>query len=406
MMLSRVALGLLLLCNTFLLSGCLQPLQLNERALVQAVGVDWVRDHIHLTLQVFSPAAEGGNGISASPQNANIIESDGRTVTEAFQNASLTQGKEMFIGHNRVIIVGEELASRGIAQAIAYFSASSTARHNANLVIAKGSAKDIVSAKINQGILPAETLERILINAEKSGLFEGVKLYEFMTALQNKHDSAVLPVLARKPEEESAEAAAPQEGKSPKENNVENVSPIYVDGMAVFVDGKMTDILQGQEVRGLLWLRGKVKDTVITVQSDIYQNAALHVYWTQSKLLPQMDNKGENISFVLNVRCHATLKETMLREGVEEEVMLDHIKELGTAAEKLITAEVEEAFKKTVTEDGADIFNLGNIIWKNDKDIWKAVRSNWSEKLKDIKLTVNAEVTVDRVGSELERATK
>ena len=53
--------------------------------------------NIRMTFQVFSPAVEGGGGISATADNAKIIESSGQTVSEAVQNATMVQGKQLFV---------------------------------------------------------------------------------------------------------------------------------------------------------------------------------------------------------------------------------------------------------------------------------------------------------------------
>ena len=122
-----------------------------------------------MTFQVFSPAVEGGGGISATADNAKIIEASGNTVSEAVQNAMMVQGKQLFVGHNRIVILGAELAKRGLEQPLSYFSANAWSRQGVYLAVASDTANEILTAKINQGILPAETLEKIVQNAEDNG---------------------------------------------------------------------------------------------------------------------------------------------------------------------------------------------------------------------------------------------
>ncbi|MEG0570196.1 MAG: hypothetical protein RR497_00950, partial [Oscillospiraceae bacterium] len=102
----------LCLC-TVMLSSCSGSVKLSERALVQGIGIDSDGEKIVLTLQIFSPSGGNKGELAATSENAKLIRSTGNTLAFAIENASLTQGKEIFLGHARVIVIGEELAKQG-----------------------------------------------------------------------------------------------------------------------------------------------------------------------------------------------------------------------------------------------------------------------------------------------------
>ena len=52
----------LIVLSAVSLTACLNPVHLNERAIVQAVGIDWEDGQIHMTFQIFAPAGDGGGG--------------------------------------------------------------------------------------------------------------------------------------------------------------------------------------------------------------------------------------------------------------------------------------------------------------------------------------------------------
>ena len=170
---------LLILSAVFPLSGCLSPIQLNRQAIVQGIGIDYQDGKYRLTFQVFSPSdAAGGSNIGASADNAKIICSEGATVSDAVQNGVRVQGKELFIGQNRVIVLGMGAAQHDLEESIAYFGTNVASRQNAHILVSATTAEEIISMKINQGILPAETLERITENARMNGLAHSVRLFE------------------------------------------------------------------------------------------------------------------------------------------------------------------------------------------------------------------------------------
>ena len=411
----RALLLFLTLSSTLLLGGCLHSTQLNERAIVQAIGIDLEGDQIKLTLQVFSPASSGGSSIGATAENAKIIEASGATVSEAVQNANLMQGKQLFVGHNRIIIIGEALAQQGIEQPLSYFSASSWSRQNVHLVVAEEKAGDILSAKINQGMLPAETLEKIVINSEDNGLIKNVKMFEFVKALDNKHESSILPIMRvnQKKEEGSGGESGGGGGAGKGEgqggsggqgqsNKIEPVSSIELVGTAIFVDAKMVGSLGREASRGLLWIHDSIKETEIITSTEKYKTASLRVYQSKSKLIPKVSDK--KIHFTLQVHCEAMICESMLREGQKADY--SDIESLARAGEKEIENESRAAFQKAVKEYGADIFNFGDLVWQKDVDIWREVHTNWPEELKKISFAVEAKMELDRVGLEVKRSDK
>lgn len=60
--------------------------------------------------------------------------------------------------------------------------------------------------RINQGILPAEALDRITENARESGLSPSIRLFELRKMLDTRHESAFLPILSIMQEAKPASA--------------------------------------------------------------------------------------------------------------------------------------------------------------------------------------------------------
>lgn len=391
-----------LFLTSFFFCGCFQARQLNERLLVQAVGIDWVDGQYLLTLQAFAPAAEGGGSLTASSQNAKLLQSHGETIAQALQNATQIQGKEIFLGHSRILVIGEALAKRGVDFPLTYFASSASARHNLSVAVAVSKAADILSCKINQGILPGETLEKILENSKENGMLENILLFEFLASLENKHDSAILPVLklAKSKGEESSKAGKDekQQGEEQaKEDKLEAISEVSAVGMAIFSDSRMVGILEGGMSQGLMWLRDSLKQTTLTVQSEDYSTASVHVYKSKSSLIPNYSGKnGDKISFSLEVECEATIGETQLRKN--KTASLEATQRVQSKCEELIEKECNNAFSYAVTQKKSDIFNLGNIVWKDNAKLFKTMRDEWPKELPEIELSVKPKVTINRFG--------
>ena len=102
----RIGLSLCLLL-LLPLTGCMHAIRLKDRAIVQAVGIDWKDERYQLTFQYFVPEGSGGQtAFDASKLNNNIIRSSGSTITEAVSQAGRDQGRQLFFGSNRIVEIG------------------------------------------------------------------------------------------------------------------------------------------------------------------------------------------------------------------------------------------------------------------------------------------------------------
>lgn len=393
----------LLLCGLILLlpllcTACLNPVQLHERAIVQAVGIDWVDDEIQMTFQIFSPAGDGST-ISANAENAKIITTTGSTVSDAVQNATLIQGKQLFMGHSRILIIGKALAERGLEQPLRYFSANAFARSNTHLVLAEETAAGILSAKINQGILPADTLEAIAENAAENGIIQNIELYEFLRALEDGHESSILPVIRLKTDQKEGGSSGGERSES-QSDTIPEVSGVEMASMAVFSGAKLAGILTREESRGLLWIRDEIDRTVLTASTPVYETAAVRVHHLDSALTPDiLVEEGEpRLRFRLEIHADGTILEAVPREGQESSNAA--IDELEDAAEEVIRRECHMAFTRTTRDLQSDVLGLGSLVWKTDVELWKQIGAEWSEALPRTVLQVEVVLDIDRVGLE------
>lgn len=395
---------LLILCCPLTFSGCLSPVQLNERAIVQAVGLDWADGQIRATFQIFAPSGNGG--ISASADNARIITADGPTISEAVQNATLTQGKQLFVGHSRIIIIGRALAEQGLAQPLSYFSANAWSRSSIHLALAENTAEEILSAKINQGILPADTLEAITENAAENGFVQNIQLYEFLGALEDGHEAPVLPVLRQKSGPDTGNQGSGTErqssdtGSDQSQESLAEVSGVEIAGMAVFDGDRLAALLSREESRGLLWLRDAIRHTVLVTQTPDYSTAALRIYHAESSLTPVVTTADgvPQITFHAQIRCEGSIGEALPRAG--QPTGTEALDALELAAGAVIQSECSAAFERTVRELRTDPLHLGSILWKQEPSVWKPLQETWPDSSTPVVLELDVRVEIDRIGLE------
>ena len=110
-----------ILCLLFLVlaPGCSQVNQLNERLIVNGIGVDIEDGAYVVTMHVFDAQRASAGGEES--QDIVVMTGRGRSVIDAFNAITLQSGKEPLFSQNLVLIVGEETAKNGMNNMIDFF---------------------------------------------------------------------------------------------------------------------------------------------------------------------------------------------------------------------------------------------------------------------------------------------
>lgn len=375
-----------------LLGGCIPSVELTQRAIVQAIGVDTAGEKYRVTLQIFFP--EGGDsGIDAGKQNAKVISVEGETISDAIQVATLQQGKKIFYGHNRLLIIGEETAKNGIREILPFFNNAYQTRPSTDVMIAEGTAEEILTANIKQGIVPAESIQKMIENHSENASVVQARLLDVIEAIYDESKSVAVPKIKLT---EEAKETANQGGE--EEESVEPTHLMTIDGTAVLKAEKLIGYLDTPQTRGLVWLTGKVKRTFVvfpyrTDKNSEEQMVSIEIY--QSDTHTKVTMAGGKPVFSVQIKAKGRGNEVSLSDqlsGTEE------TKKLETQASTAIQKECEASFLKSATEYRADLFSYGNLLLRTEKEAWKGIKPSWPDRIADARLQVQVAVSIDRLG--------
>ena len=128
------------------------------------VGLDRQDEQILLTVQALNTEeAASAEGAPASGKMTAVYQAEGRTAEDALTQLILLTGKEPVYSHNRILLLGESICQDGtIGQAVDFFARSFQPRANVLLAVAKGSARELLTANFSDGVIPAQISEDIL----------------------------------------------------------------------------------------------------------------------------------------------------------------------------------------------------------------------------------------------------
>lgn len=383
--------ALLTILPLLLLTGCIQGVQTSELALVEAVGIDRTSDgQLQLTLQIFAPRGSGSaTAIDSSKNNSAILTATGNTLSEAVETANRMQGKTMFLGHNRVIVLGQSLVTESIQPILSFFDRSENTRQNARVLVSAVSAQEIVSTGLQQGILSAESLEAMIRQGEESDSAIECNYFALSMKLDDTEGSALIPVIRPLSQEETESAG--QENSSSGEEGVSMavLSQFQLEGTALIQDYTLTTVLSQEITQGLCFLLEESDSPVLVLQhEDTTLSARLHQAsssWSVSETQAH-----------LSIQAKASIDE-LLQPGQRESE--NDFSQMEQQASDEIASLCQKAYQ-AVAQYQANVLELIDKLKWSDGETWETASTQPEKFLASLPFTVDVTVTFDRTGLE------
>ncbi|MFD1904480.1 hypothetical protein ACFSQ7_11080 [Paenibacillus rhizoplanae] len=163
---------LLLVFSLAVLPGCWSSKELNELAVVMALGIDTAPQGYAVSAQVLnSGEARNNKGESGKSLPVLTYKATGQTVPDALQHILSAAPHALYLSHIRVLVLGEELARQGVSDIMDFITRNHQLRSDFFLVVAKHSlASDILEINTSFEPIPANSLySSILVSHKKTG---------------------------------------------------------------------------------------------------------------------------------------------------------------------------------------------------------------------------------------------
>ena len=358
------------------LSGCIPHTELDEKAIILAVGIDYEDGEYNVSCQYYNPTGLGGQAPVDNTQS-NVLTSSGkgRDVHEALEDASFRCGRELLLGVAQVIVIGEDAAKNSIKDVMDFARICFQSHPDMLVAVAEGKAEDYMNVKFSEGIASTRKLSYLLQNAKTYGMITLPVALDLFIALQTEQQSACLPRLKLI---EDGKSDASEDGKS-----------IEISGGVLIKDGKAQDEPDLEVMKGLQLLNCTASDTTLTFEQD-GKAMSVGLIGVKRKITPLTEN-GKlvfKVELVCGGRYFTAPKETGSGE-------YDEMTE--QKCEELLEQIMRNAAEETVIKHGADPINLERTIRHYDYKLWTQARENWEELLKDCEFRFDIKVDIERL---------
>jgi len=388
----KLILFLMLISTTFT-SGCWDKTELNEMAIVSAVGLDRNKEgKLVGTFQIINPsnvagALQGGGGTNPP---ISIYRATGDNVLELDSGTSTKISRDMYFAHANLIVIGEELAKEeGLNDIFDAFERSPEFRATTRIVIARGvKARDIVEALTAIDKVSAEKVIKTIETTEKiQGGNISINLQETIKNLLSTGKEPIISGFTVK-------------GNTGKEDKMENTmsSDIKANpnaaGIGVFKDGKLIDWLDGNKAIGSMWVLDRIVGTHLNIDWEDKKEAVTYqVIRQKTNVSVKMENGKPKV--FIKVRAEGDIREVSVPLNLTDtHVLIDIEKKLAKDLKK----EMEDAVVRA-QKNKADIFGFGEIMHENHPKEWKKIENNWDEvSFPKLEVDVQVETFIRRTG--------
>lgn len=389
---------LVLVACAFLLLGCWSRVELDKQAFVMGAGVDTGEEGFLLTVQLAMPRHLGAPALGAggSEQRAFwTVTAAGKTIFEADRKLYSLVERRLFWPSNCVLILGEDVAKKGVKPVLDYFTRAGESRRRPWILVCKGiTAAEVLQTESELERIPAVAIADLVKQSVENSTTVRTNVNDFLVALA---EDGREPVTGRI---EIREEPKPEWGVLPREGDRGRTAgggrKLCVEGGAMFKNDRLVGWLEPDEARGLLWIRDDVKRAGITIEFPTEiggGTATLKLTRVSSQLVPRV-RAGE---VVISVEISGDAMTIDIPEFVDvsEPVTLELMDE---AVNRAIEGEVKAALDKAQTGLGADIFGFGEAIRRRLPGEWETLGPVWDQVFPHVPVEANARVKVKRVG--------
>jgi len=261
---------LILIVIILLSSGCFDYQELNNRAIISGISVDYNNDNYEITMEILtSQKSENQNSENSKTY---YIDGEANTIPEAFQKANLKLAKEPYYSHLKVVILSEQIAKEKLDHVLDYFVRDPSIRNIFIPIVAKDcEAKTLLKNNSKENSVVSESIQRMIeTNSMTDQVRVPINFQNFLDSIISPYKDAYLNTISIKDEN------------------------LYLSGLAIFKGQKMQTILNTED----------------TVTFNVLQNNAQNYYVKLA--CPKKENAYTTIDFYDNNKTSIEVKDNKL----------------------------------------------------------------------------------------------
>lgn len=356
---------LILLLSIFLV-GCQNYKELNNSAIVSAIGIDKVKDNYKVSIEVIN--TDKTSDEQKNLEDKIVYSATGKNITEAINDISFKSPKMLYLGHLELVIVSENLAKDGLREISDYFLRSNQINKNFTILVSrKSTPEEVLSSPTPLTNFPSgNILGSVEISSSISGVSSDVKFLSFIDNLKKNGKNPVMSSITL----------------------IKDKDTLQIDDLAVFNDDKLIGYLDKADTKGYNFITNNIKTAIIDFKCNNDKYVGVKI--SNSKTEVKANLKSDIPEVIINVKSSGEVMENNCNSD---------IKTIKKKSENEISKLINNSIDKVKEEYNSDIFGFGNLIYKRNPSYFKNFVSKNKDYLFKIKTNINVNIDFDNKGN-------
>lgn len=384
----------LFLVAALLLTGCGNYRELNDLAITTGIAFD-IKDDQYIVSYMIANSNKAETDSKDSETKITVYEGKGNTISSAYMDLNSKNPKIPYIGHLEVVIISEDLAKKGILEALDFLIRNPESRKEFYIVL----SKNVEAGTLLKTLAPLESFpSQNIAGIIKSNKDEQstIVMQKYSDVITNMIDEGVEPIINGIELDGNKEEGQMQE-------SLEKATPsatIKIDTIGIFKKDKLLGWSTHDETVGINIINNSAGFVLLETKcDDKYMTSTLKDIKTKPIItfennIPKIKLKIKADGAILEMQCKRNLEETKIMKELENEFN-----------EKLKSI-IDETIYMAQKKYKSDIFGFGNYIYKKNLKKWNIIKDKWNNEIfPEIKIDTEIKINLNNKGS-LEQSLK
>lgn len=345
---------ILLLIIPLFLTGCFDYHELNTRAIVSGMAVDYEEGEFLVTLEILN--SKKSDSEKESTDKSYYAEGSGKTLSEAIQECNLKVSKDAYYSHLKVVVLSEQIAKEKMESILDYLLRNPNIRNIfIPVMAAENDASEIIKTISTANPVSSEAIQSLIeTNKQSNNIALNIDFETFADAMLDKRKDAALNIIKKEGEE------------------------LSLAGIAAFHGYKLATTLNVKESSTFNVLNNTSENHTLSTYCNKEEEKRINInlYHNKKTKIEYEDNKLK-------------VKSDLLAVIVEDECNYDF-------RDPNVYPEIEKLFDSVIKEEFKQLMEK---LQKNQADILKINDSYYKSKRKDLanwyELNVELETNLD-----------
>lgn len=378
----------LLIAFSLLTSGCWSKKELNELAIVTALGVDKIDDEYEVSVQIINPSEIASQGSPTGNSPVATYHAKGKSVFEAIRKLSQVTPRKAYFAHLQMLIIGNELAVEGITQTVDLLARDPETRDDFDVIISnETTAKSILNVLTPVEKIPAFKMLNSLKTSEKVwGNSTMVHIDDLVNAIRSERGFVLSTIDIQGNTELGMD-----------KTNVERVStPVLLkyEGLSLFKKDKLTGFLTVEESKGYNFLKNNITSTIEIISCPKGGVLATEITKSETKIKGNYNNG--NPKFFVKIKVDQNVGEVNCKIDLTNK---NSIKYINKESATKIKEEVETTLYTIQKVYQLDIVGFDQILYRQNPKEWSKIKDKWPNLFSNLEVNVKVEAYTRNSGT-------